>query len=196
MRNRESKIVQFSKGYRSNEQYNNLYHIRPCPNIFKFIIIIKRWILTCMIFLNCLGQNKQLKKKTPKAIIVQLILNTTQFLIICCLIISTWLNLFCIGCIVRDFRKFNFIYIYIVYMSWSRICFMSICNKRVCSINLCCYNCWSSIGLITTLWKTTWDIYWIKVSSSSSVDSLISHLLVQEEQIYIGHTFDFNSSMI
>lgn len=67
MRNRESKIVQFSKGYRSNEQYNNLYHIRPRPNIFKFIIIIKRWILTCMIFLNCLGQNKQLKKKNPKS---------------------------------------------------------------------------------------------------------------------------------
>lgn len=116
MRNRESKIVQFSKGYRSNEQYNNLYHIRPCPNIFKFIIIIKRWILTCMIFLNCLGQNKQLKEKNPKAIIVQLILNTTQFLIICCLIISTWLNLFCIGCIVRDFRKFNFIYILYIWV--------------------------------------------------------------------------------
>lgn len=92
-------------------------------------------------------------------------------------------------------QKIQF-HIYIVYMSWSRICFMSICNKRVCSINLCCYNCWSSIGLITTLWKTTWDIYWIKVSSSSSVDSLTSHLLVQEEQIYIGHTFEFNSSMI
>lgn len=194
MRNRESKIVQFSKGYRSNEQYNNVYHIRPCPNIFKFIIIIKRWILTCMIFLNCLGQNKQLKKKNPKSnnspIDTEYYTISHNLLPYYKHLVKSFLHrMYCAG-----LQKIQFLYI--VYMSWSRICFMSICNKRVCSINLCCYNCWSSIGLITTLWKTTWDIYWIKVSSSSSVDSLISHLLVQEEQIYIGHTFDFNSSMI